>query len=301
VKCRCGETFCFYHLQLHPPTEKCFDFAAKAVASTAVSMENTVSGRLKTDDLSIKCCPLCSVGNRKLDNFNSIYCSWCRECWCWLCERKADSDHYKPWNLLNGCPGQESVDWETLRLSGSETIEKIKARRRSYGRTVFVLFLLYSLLKYIVIVVPISAMAVIGALASLPCIPLMFAYQYFDHEYISLGTSDINDDVSTCPVPFTLRARLPFEKPMDVAFSITVYLSSFLLVFYSFGLFLIWTPVAMLALGVAMLNSSEQVLLDVYIHLNDDAISFGYGNIIEYFVWPLGLPKYILCSIFERG
>lgn len=265
------------------------------------STENTVSGRLKTDDLSRKCCPGCKVENRKLDNFNSIYCSWCRECWCWLCERQADSNHYKPWNLLNGCPGQESVDWETLRLSGSETLDKIEARRRSYGRTVFVLYLLYSLFKYTFIVVPISVMVIIGALASLPCIPLIFAYQYFDHEYISMGNNDINEDfaLSTCPVPFTVRARLPFEKPIDVAFSITVYLSSCLLIFYSIGLFLIWAPIAMLALLVAMLNSAEQALFDVYIHLNDDAINFGCGNIVEFLVWPLGLPMYILCSIFE--
>jgi hypothetical protein len=106
----CETSFCFYHGLAHPPEITCLEFSQQIISSISIETGHSNSPLNKSFNTNlneIKYCPECKTATRKLDQYNSIYCSYCRQCWCWLCDRKADANHYMPWNIFHGCPGQE--------------------------------------------------------------------------------------------------------------------------------------------------------------------------------------------------
>ena len=110
----CATSFCFYHGLAHPPEISCLEFSQQIISSISIETGHSNSPLNKSFNTNlneIKYCPECKTATRKLDQYNSIYCSYCRQCWCWLCDRKADANHYMPWNIFNGCPGQEVLSF----------------------------------------------------------------------------------------------------------------------------------------------------------------------------------------------
>ena len=54
----------------------------------------------------VKPCPSCFCGVVKITACNHIICH-CGYEFCWICEKECDDNHYRVWNILQGCPGSK--------------------------------------------------------------------------------------------------------------------------------------------------------------------------------------------------
>jgi hypothetical protein len=141
-------------------------------------------------------------------------------------------------------------------------------------------------------------MTILSICLSFACLP--FIIIYFHSNASSFIGSEESSESYSCPVPYTYTARLPFSHSIDIIFCLTLYSTALMITVYSFLLLCIWLPVAGLALVISLISSKEKTLIEVYQHINDSSIVHGFSDNIEFLIWPIGLPKYILCSIFER-
>ena len=311
----CGLQFCFFHGLSHSVQLTCLEYAQEISAAALLESNGQLRGHLSCSPSSkhnelerkdVKYCPDCNTRTRKLDAYNSMYCSYCRGCWCWLCNMPADGDHFMPWNIINGCPGQETVDWETpLDTTGEEGHKRLKRKRKLYGLSVFVLFLLYVALRYSMVVIPVAIIVTASGLIALVIAPIMFVYAYWKASETGAdfplegNALDVLRQAKTCSIPFASSTRLPFSRIDDYIFVTTIYVAVGILCIWFFVLFVLWIPVGALILALSQVDAKEEVIFAVFHYLIGSSTSTGQSDVVEFFIWPLGLPAYIIRSVFE--
>jgi hypothetical protein len=156
---------------------------------------------------------------------------------------------------------------------------------------IFSLFVLYAILRLAIVVLPIAALVLTSIVISIGLAPCVAFYGYL---------AGVSESEVTCPIPYTKVATLPFSRFDDFFLIPAVYCTAVFLSLYSLVLFLVWLPIGAILLLLSSRSDRRRAdVIQVYKHLIGNVISFNTVDVVEFLIWPIGLPRYILSNLFE--
>ena len=101
----CGTVYCFQHALAHPSTMTCEEYE-KSIATSVKASTNIIESTSKP-------CPNCGIRITKSDGCNHMKCTYCQQCFCWICgvavEDAVFPSHFQWWNAM-GCANMQMAE-----------------------------------------------------------------------------------------------------------------------------------------------------------------------------------------------